>query len=326
MIYFILKLFEWLFRCISWVFLAMVGLTVLGFIAPSIKNIHQFAYLQYLLTFDHTVNLWVKDYVPTQIGDTDISRIIVLVANFMLLSFCGSIEYRFNYQAEIRKLAAETKKLEKLGDSQLGAKKLAVLDEKMQAMQSADHKDRAILMDEFVAIKQQLENMRCRLAFLSVDIVDSTGMKVGEDPILVTRDFMAYRKFAEDKLNYHGCIKSTWTPDGIMAAFKTEKEAIAAAQSMINGLKEFNQIKKAMKKDFVIRCGINAGELLFDDTVPLEQISDHVIDIAGHMQKYADPSSIFLPKTLVEAMASIDSFKPCEKVVDELAVCMWRPS
>jgi hypothetical protein len=45
---------------------------------------------------------------------------------------------------------------------------------------------------------------------------------------------------------------------------------------------------KLIKTDFSVRCGVNAGFVYFDETTPLE--ADRVIDVAGHMQKYADPS------------------------------------
>ena len=71
-----------------------------------------------------------------------------------------------------------------------------------------------------------------------------------------------------------------------------------------------------MKRDFAVRCGVNAGFVYFDDSVPLEQISDRTIDIAGHMQKHAPPNKILIAKQIIEPVKSKDDFNPTERVVD----------
>lgn len=265
-------------------------------------------------------------YVPTQFDHKDISSLIVLVVSLICIAIVGNWEYLLGYKAHLIKLSESTKDLDKFRSTKMGAEKMEVLDKKIQEIQSASRKDRATLLNEFVSIKKQLEAMGRNLAFLSVDVVDSTGMKKTEDPIIVARDFVEYRKFAERKLNAYGCIKSTWTPDGIMACFNTVDDAIKTAQALINGLKEFNQSVKAMKQDFAIRCGINAGYLLFDESLPLEEISDRVIDIAGHMQKHAEKNTIFLAKNIITPVESPNKFKSVSKVVDDLDVCEWEPN
>jgi hypothetical protein len=78
-----------------------------------------------------------------------------------------------------------------------------------------------------------------------------------------------------------------------------------------------------MQRDFTIRCGINAGRVFYDDSIPLEQFSDRVIDIAGHMQKYASANSIYIAKQVIESIKSPQNFKPIERIVDGLEVSEW---
>lgn len=324
--YWFFELIAFIFRLVKWFFLAVICITLIGMLAPYVKDASHFEYMKHVFAADKVINHFVHSYVPTNFSGRDISHFITLVVGFILVSITGNSEHSYDYRARVLQVTKSNKRLDKLRKTEQGAKKLAVLDEKMQKMQTASRKNREVLLQEFVAIKKQLETMGRNLAFLSVDVVDSTGMKKSEDPIIVANDFAEYRKFAESKLHAYGCIKSTWTPDGIMACFNTVEEAVKTAQAMINGLKDFNRSeKKGMKHDFAIRCGVNAGYLLFDDTLPLEEISDRVIDIAGHMQKYAAPNTIFLAKNLVKPIQSPDKFSSIAKVVDDLDVCEWQP-
>lgn len=324
--YYFFKLLAFIFKIAKWCFLAIILITILGILLPYAKDVGQHEYIKHIVAADKEINHFVRYYVPTDFAGKDISHFIALIAAFIFMSVMSNFEHSYDYKARFNQVTQRDEKLDRLKESTEGVKKLATLDEKMKKIQTASRKDREVLLQEFVAIKKQLETIGRNLAFLSVDVVDSTGMKKSEDPIIVAHDFAEYRKFAESKLNSYGCIKSTWTPDGIMACFNTVEEAVKTAQSMITGLKEFNQSdKKAMKRDFIIRCGINAGYLLFDDTLPLESISDRVIDIAGHMQKYAKPNTIFLAKNIIKPIQSPDKFSTIEKVVDDLDVCEWQP-
>ena len=62
------------------------------------------------------------------------------------------------------------------------------------------------------------------------------------------------------------------------------------------------------------------------ESTPLEQVSDRVIDIAGHMQKYAEPNAVAIPKSAIKPLAEPDGFSPTDKVIDGLEVYTWRRS
>ena len=38
-----------------------------------------------------------------------------------------------------------------------------------------------------------------------------------------------------------------------------------------------------MKKIFRVRCGLNAGEVAADESIPMEEIADETVDVAGHL-------------------------------------------
>ncbi|MFH2202113.1 MAG: hypothetical protein ABIJ96_03275 [Elusimicrobiota bacterium] len=189
-----------------------------------------------------------------------------------------------------------------------GASKAASRDELLELMAQA---------------KKKLEEQKKSLSFLAIDVVDSTGMKVGEDPAIAARDFTQYKKVVEKAIADNKGLKAAWTPDGVMICFPSAEAAVGAAKQVIGDLEHFNKHVKAMSRDFKVRCGINAGNVLFDETIPMEEMSDRSIDIAGHMQKYAGANSIFIGKHVIEAMRTTADFTPVERQVDGCDVYQW---
>ncbi len=180
------------------------------------------------------------------------------------------------------------------------------------------------LLELYAQTKKSLEEQKKNLSFLAVDVVNSTGMKLGEDSALAERDFRQYKKLVERVIAAHKGLKAAWTPDGVMICFASVQNAVQAAQDLIRNLDHFNRQVKTIKADFKIRCGINAGNVLFDDTVPMEEMTDRNIDIAGHMQKYAEANTIYIGAHAIEGIRSQFGFRPVQKQVDGHDVYEWR--
>jgi hypothetical protein len=81
-----------------------------------------------------------------------------------------------------------------------------------------------------------------------------------------------------------------------------------------------------LKTDFAVRSGVNTGEVVFPEDKAMEEISDRVIDIAGHMQKYANVDSLWIGKPALDDLSSDQGFEPMEREVDGLEVYEWGPS
>lgn len=182
------------------------------------------------------------------------------------------------------------------------------------------------LMEMMAQAKKQLESQKRNVSFLSIDVVNSTGMKIGEDPAIAERDFRQYKKVVEKAIADNKGLKAAWTPDGVMICFPCADTAVGAAKQVISDLGPFNRDVKAMRMDFKVRCGVNAGEVLFDQATPMEEMSDRSIDIAGHMQKYAGVNSIYIGKHVIEGMKAAEGFSPVGKKVDDCDVYEWRCS
>lgn len=323
MLNFIIRIFIFALTLIRWAFFAVLLLTLFGLAVPYISNIASFHYLQNFVTWEYTINQNVKDTIPTTIAGHDLSRVITLVALLICMDFTKSISEKLRFLMQKQRMIRELRKIQQTYKSPAQQDKIALLESKMEQAALTSGKNRQELLKEFANIKKELEKIGRDLAFLAIDVVDSTGMKQGEDPATVELDFLEYHNYVEAKFKEHGLIKAAWTPDGVMACFNTVEEAVQAAEDILNNLNYFNNEVKSMKQDFALRCGVNGGRVFYDDSIPLEQFSDRVIDIAGHMQKHAPPNSILIAKQMIEPVTSRDNFIPTKRIVDGLEVCEW---
>lgn len=204
------------------------------------------------------------------------------------------------------------------------SKDFAPLSTKVESLQSGDKASRAELLRLFAETKKKLDSMVRNLAFLSIDVVDSSAMKEGESASLVQLSFNEYKNFVTSKLSANGALKSAWTPDGVMACFPTADKAVKAAKEIVNGLSTFNRERKSIRSDFKVRCGVSAGNVQYDEATPMEEMSDNVIDLAGHMQKHGVPNGVFIPKNTYDRLWSTrEGFLPADKVVDGHEVFVW---
>lgn len=184
---------------------------------------------------------------------------------------------------------------------------------------------REALLERYAEAKRRLEAQRRPLAFLSIDVVESTKMKLGEDPAVVERDFRQYKRLVDRMLRQAGAWKATWTPDGVMCCFHRTEAAVEAAKKVLLGLERFNRETKSIRTDFRVRCGIHAGPVLCDDETPMEEMTDRVIDVAGHMQKYGSVNAVAITSAALAPLGE-SGFTPAGREVDGFAVCEWSPA
>jgi class 3 adenylate cyclase len=311
-------------RILSGVMVGVILLFLLPLIVPYLEDAKSFGYIRSALAAEQGITNIVKENVPTKVKGTDITRWLVIVVAFLLSGSFSRASEKFYTKAQylmFKSNVEEWKSQMHLSDNAIV---LTPLNKKLEELKHAKSKDREQLLREFAETKKKLDQMGRDVAFLSMDVVDSTGMKQGEERAIIEHDFKEYKRFVERTLVSHGCLKSTWTPDGVMSAFTSVDAAVKAAREVINGLDEFNKRVKSMRRDFVVRCGVNSGFVYFDDSLPLEEISDRVIDIAGHMQKHAKPNSVSVAKPAIEPLNERNGFEPAGRVVDGYEVYEWK--
>ena len=112
----------------------------------------------------------------------------------------------------------------------------------------------------------------------------------------------------------------------LMICYLNREDAIKAAQTILEQLLVFNHRDNALKTAFDVRCGINEGDVVVFEDSDLEKLVEHVIDVAGHMQKHAKPRTLRLSKDLYDVLQDTIGFRPTGEEVDGYQTYEWSPT
>jgi class 3 adenylate cyclase len=317
----------WFARLVAIAALVLIILMLLPYPLRYVENADQYEYLQKAVDFgaraEEKLGARVQQWVPTRIAGED-RTMWILVGGFLFVEIAAArVGGMFGARADYLRLKRKVESWEKEMGLSKDSAVTSSLNAKLNALKEGSKGDREELLKIFAETKRKLSGMGRELAFLSIDIVDSTKMKIGEDQETIEYDFKQYKTFVDEILKANGVIKVAWTPDGIMACFSNIDTAVKTGKDVIRGLKHFNDDVKLMKSDFRVRCGVNSGFVYMDDEVPLEEVSDRVIDIAGHMQKHAEPMTVSIAKIVVEPLTDRAGFLETPKIVDGYQVYAW---
>jgi class 3 adenylate cyclase len=266
----------------------------------------------------------LNHYVPTNIAGSDRSDWILIGLAIVLTMVSGSIAQKAEVADNRRLLRRSALAWRRKEGVKPGSRLDAELSTTLRMAESGKAVNRQELLKVFAETKKKLDTFGREVAFLAVDVVGSANMKAGEDPSAVQYDFEEYRKLVERIFRARGVLKSAWTPDGVMSCFAHVEDACQAGKDVIKSLKHFNRDVKVSKADFAVRCGVNAGLVYFDDATPLETISDRVIDVAGHMQKHAEPNTVLVARKIIEPLRQLEEFTHTTQVVDGYEASVWR--
>jgi class 3 adenylate cyclase len=192
------------------------------------------------------------------------------------------------------------------------------------AISADSERGREELLKRYRQIEQALKSSkRKRCTFLSIDVVGSTKMKVGEREAAIAATFQAYEEMLRKIFDQYGAWKQAWTPDGVMICFLQPDLAAGAAKRILERLKHFNESENKLRTPFQLRCGVNEGEVpIFEDT-RLEKLADRVIDVAGHLQKQSTPDVLFVSAPTYGLLADKSGFQPSDQEVDGYKVYQW---
>jgi class 3 adenylate cyclase/tRNA A-37 threonylcarbamoyl transferase component Bud32 len=289
-----------------------------------LENATSFGWVNKWQEVDARLTGFVKSFIPTKVGNYDLARLVLIAVAYALsraLEAVANVWSKKIAEGDLKKRFDAFKKSAGLGDN---SKAVLNIRKKMEQLAPDDAKSREDLIRLMVETKKKLDSMAREVAFLSIDVVGSTDMKLGEDKAFVEHDFREYKKLVETAMENQGALKSAWTPDGVMICFATTDDAIRAAREVLVELARFNREVKSVKTQFRVRCGINAGAVHFDKSQRMEEMSDRVIDVAGHMQKYAAADTIFIAREVLERATESDNFRPTEQKVDGFEVFHWK--
>ena len=316
-----------LFRTIGRVCIIFLLLFVAAKAAANLDNLEQYpaihTVVQAAISLEDGVLPSIRSVIPTQVRGHDLA---IWVFAFMIIvcwRIAADIGERLNNKAYVLTCQRNIEKLRKEIGNISDISNLQQMDQALQLLKEGKSIDREKLLQIYSATRKQLDQYSHNGAFVSIDIVNSTGIKQGEVAEIAERDFVEYKKMVTKIINAKQAVKSTWTPDGAMIFFQDIRQGIGAAQDVLRSLGPFNANVKTVKMDFAVRIGINGGEVSFSDATPLEEISSRVIDIAGHMQKHARVNTIWINYDLIAATDLTQQFNLIEAMVDGCRVGEW---
>lgn len=311
-------------RGLSTIAFVGVGVVLLVALLPFFDGADSYPWVTRVIAFDTAMIDRVRTVAPTEMGRLDLARAFLAVT---VLFVAATLDFGANQVAALAGQSNERKRLKrrkKFAQALMRQPKPAPpRPNKSEPTGSAEKKSREELVRLMVEARRELDAMTRDVAFFALDVVESTKMKLGEDPAFVEHDFREFRKMVDAEVA-RGLLKSAWTPDGAMICYDSLEHAVRGAQAMLRRLPVFNAKTRMMQTPFRVRCGINGGSVQYDAETPMEEMSDNVIDVAGHMQKYADPDTIFVATDLISRHKMKRGFDPVDTEVDGYAVSVWR--
>jgi class 3 adenylate cyclase len=187
--------------------------------------------------------------------------------------------------------------------------------------------ERQMLVQQLVEIQDRLRSEERHATFLSLDIVGSTRMKMDNDPIAIEYTFSEYHRYVEQLALKHGGRIHSTAGDGVICVFEDASRAFSAGRAMMAGLFEFNAFRNKTKDAIQLRSGMHTGRV----GAPGQDASTvnfaHVIDVAAHMQKCAEPGTMAVSQHSLDMMpgGGVDQVTVDRIEVEGIPAAIWSP-
>jgi class 3 adenylate cyclase/CheY-like chemotaxis protein len=138
--------------------------------------------------------------------------------------------------------------------------------------------------------------------FVSVDVVNSTSIKAGENDADVLYTFLSYQRLiAELAYAHHGEVMSV-SGDGIMCRFARPDDAAVAVQNVLTELPDFNKRQNRLSHPVSLRLGVNTGQVYESESLTPGQLISRTIDVAAKLQQSSQPDSARFSQETVNAL------------------------
>jgi class 3 adenylate cyclase len=172
--------------------------------------------------------------------------------------------------------------------------------------------DQTTILSEIIRLQQLLQTGSAEIFVMFVDVVKSTQIKAGKDPLKVEASFRAFHEFIGRTVRQHGGSIHSVSGDGAVAKFNVAADILAAARAVQRDIGGFNTEANRLDLPFRVRIGLHCGEVHGE----LDQVVfTNVVDVAAHIEKYAPPGGIVVTDNLREQL-QLERFAQLEEAVD----------
>ena len=183
------------------------------------------------------------------------------------------------------------------------------------------------LLLQMAEIQTQLVEGRDFVAFLSVDIVGSTRMKTGVNPLDVELTLVEYHRFVETVARKYGGQVHSTAGDGATLCFDDPARAFLAAKNLQLGIAEFNAHRNKIGVPIGLRCGLHADRANLPQKGERTSLQfSSVIDIAAHLQGEAPPGGIAVSEPAAALIpGGADAIGSERVLVSGMPGVVWTP-
>jgi class 3 adenylate cyclase len=185
--------------------------------------------------------------------------------------------------------------------------------------------ERHQLLTQLLEIQSKLKQDEKHVSFISVDVVGSTRIKTENEHIAVEYTFNEYHKYIEQIALKHGGQVHSTAGDGVTCVFDEAKDAIMAGKAMQAGLFEFNAFKNKLKNPVEMRAAVHTGNVLAPGKESKAVNFAHVIDVAAHLQKIAEPGTLAVSQEAALYVGGLDAIGPERVQAEDTKAAIWRP-
>ena len=150
-------------------------------------------------------------------------------------------------------------------------------------------------------LEREIESFKVMGSFLDVDVVASRAMKgAGERPEHIIVSFERFRSYISEICVELGGQVLNSNGDELMCFFESAGQAVLAGSAILERLADFNREKNLLGRPFRFRLGIHTGLSLVDLAAGIAY--SEVLDLAGHIQKCAEPDTLVISEATLEAL------------------------
>ena len=160
---------------------------------------------------------------------------------------------------------------------------------------------------------------------LFVDLVDSTTLVGSLDPEVVRRRVREYFDHASACIEQHGGTVEKFAGDAVMAAFGVPRTHEDDAQRALRAA--FAVMEKVRELGLEARIGVEAGEVVVDDTAASTFATGEAVNVAARLQQSAAPGEIVLGpvvRRLAAGAVEVEDAGPVEIKGRAEPVWTWR--
>ncbi len=156
-------------------------------------------------------------------------------------------------------------------------------------------------MTRKLELEREIDAFQVTGSFLDVDVVASRAMKgMGERPEHIIVSFERFRAFVGGICAEFGGQVLNSNGDELMCFFEQPSRAVLAGSAILARLAAFNRDQNLLGQPFRFRLGVHTGRSLVDLAAGIAY-SD-VLDLAGHIQKQAEPDSLLISEATLLAL------------------------